>query len=123
MKTFLQQRSKSFAYAFRGIYIFFRDEIHAKIHLFAAICVVFAGFFFDIQDWEWCVVLLAIGTVLCAEALNSALERLTDLASPEYHILAEKTKDLAAGAVLLMSIFAALVGLIVFLPKIMAILP
>jgi diacylglycerol kinase len=123
MKTFLQQRIKSFGYAFRGIYIFFRDETHAKIHLFATFCVILAGFFFDIQHWEWCVVLLSIGVVLCAEALNSALERLTDLASPEYHLLAEKAKDLAAGAVLLMSIFAALVGLIVFFPKMMAILP
>lgn len=123
MKTFLQQRIKSFGFAFRGIYIFFRDETHAKIHLLAAMCVVIAGLFFDIQSWEWCVVLLSIGCVLCAEALNSAIERLTDLASPEQHPLAEKTKDLAAGAVLLMSFFTAMIGLVIFLPKILAILP
>jgi diacylglycerol kinase len=118
MIAFLRQRIDSFRFAFKGIYVFFKEETHAKIHLLATCVVIFLGFFFHIATWEWCVCLLCIGAILSAEAFNSALERLTDLVSPEYHPLAGKTKDLAAGAVLLLSIFAAAIGLIVFLPKI-----
>ncbi len=118
MIAFLRQRIDSFRFAFRGIYVLFKEETHAKIHLLAAGIVIFMGFFFKIELWEWCICLLCMGTIFAAEAFNSALERLTDLVSPEYHPLAGKAKDLAAGAVLLVAIFAATIGLIVFLPKV-----
>lgn len=67
---------------------------------------------------EWCFVTLCITLVIMAEAFNTAIENLTDLVSPDFHPLAGKTKDLAAGAVLIFSIGAVIVGLLIFLPKI-----
>lgn len=66
---------------------------------------------------EWAAVVIVIGAVLSAEAVNSAIESLADLVSPEYNETIKKTKDLAAGAVLIMAIAAAIVGIIIFLPK------
>lgn len=72
--------------------------------------------YFDLARWEWGLLLLAVALVWVAEALNTALEYWTDLASPDYHLLAGKAKDMAAAAVLLASIFAALIGGLVFYP-------
>lgn len=66
---------------------------------------------------EWATVVIVIGAVLSAEAVNSAIESLADLVSPEYNEAIKKTKDLAAGAVLIMAIAAAIVGFIIFIPK------
>lgn len=110
--------SKSFGFAFKGIYYVARSEPNFRIHLLFAIIAVAMGFAFGIERWEWCMVVFAIAFVLSAEAFNTALERLTDLASPDIHPLAEQSKDAAAGAVLLAAIGAALVGLVVFLPRV-----
>ena len=116
----LKKRIKSFKFAFAGITHFVKSEPNVIIHLIAAVLAVCAGFFFAINSMEWCFVIFAIGLVLSAEAFNTAIEYLTDLASPDYHELAGKTKDVAAAAVLLSAITAAIVGLIIFLPKILA---
>lgn len=121
-KFSLRKRLKSFTYAFHGIGILIKNEHNAWIHLFAAVCVVIAGFVFQISVTEWSIVVLAIGTVLAAEAVNSAIEALSDLVSPGYHELIRKAKDLAAGAVLLVAIAAATVGLIIFIPRILTFL-
>lgn len=121
-KFSLRKRLKSFTYAFHGIGILIKNEHNAWIHLFAAVCVVIAGFVFRISVTEWSIVVLAIGTVLAAEAVNSAIEALSDLVSPGYHELIRKAKDLAAGAVLLVAIAAATVGLIIFIPRILTFL-
>lgn len=92
------------------------------IHLTIAVLVIIAGFFFCISLTEWVLVVLAIGLVLSAETFNSAIEQLTDLISPDFHPRAGRVKDLAAGAVLLTAMAAALIGLLIFVPKIMAIL-
>lgn len=113
----IKARLKSFKYAFTGIAELF-TEPNARIHAVMAIISIIGGFFFSITTTEWCFVILSIAAVLSAEAFNSAIESLTDLVSPEYHKLAKKTKDLAAGAVLLMAIGAAIVGIIIFLPKV-----
>ena len=76
-----------------------------------------AGFFFEVSRWEWCLLILCVAVVLAAEAFNSALEYLVDLVSPGQHPLAGKAKDIAAGAVLIVAIGAALVGLLIFIPK------
>ena len=82
--------------------------------------MIAAGLFFSVSTIEWCLLILAIAMVLCAEGMNTAIEFLTDLASPNFHELAGKTKDVAAGAVLISAIGAAIIGFIIFLPKIWA---
>lgn len=89
-----------------------------QIHLIVALLVVVAGLFFTISLTEWMLCLLCFGLVIGAEMMNTAIENLVDLASPQKHELAGKAKDMAAGAVLVCSIFAAAVGLIIFLPKV-----
>ncbi|MCF8248043.1 MAG: diacylglycerol kinase family protein [Saprospiraceae bacterium] len=118
----LRKRLNSFRYAIAGIADMARTQANVKIHLLATVLVVIAGCYFGLTRTEWCLISLAIALVLAAEGFNTALEHLTDLVSPEYHSLAGKTKDVAAGAVLLAAIGAAAVGLLIFLPKIMALL-
>lgn len=113
-----RKRIDSFRYAFNGIRLLIQNEHNAWIHCFAAICVVIAGFFFGISDREWIAVIIVIGAVLSAEAINSAIESLADLVSPGYNENVKKTKDMAAGSVLIMAIAAAIVGCIIFIPKI-----
>ena len=81
--------------------------------------VVVAGVFFDISTTEWCLVTLSIAMVIGAEAFNTAVEKLTDLASPDYHPLAGQAKDLAAGAVLICALGTLIIGFIIFLPKVL----
>ncbi len=97
----------------------FRAEPNAKIHLLAAILVIAAGFWLGLEKVEWCLVVMAIFGVFAAEAINTAIEELTNLVSPEPHPLAGKVKDLAAAGVLFTAIGAAITGFIVFLPKIL----
>lgn len=115
----LRKRLKSFKFAFNGIKLLISKEHNAWIHSFAAVCVIIAGFLFDISKTEWIAVVFAIGTVLAAEAVNSSIEAIADLVSPGYNEAIKRTKDLAAGAVLILAISAAIVGLIIFVPKIM----
>ena len=114
-----KKRIESFKFAFAGIAHFVKSEPNVIIHLIAAVVAVCMGFFFAINSVEWCLVIFAIGLVLSAEAFNTAIEYLTDLVSPDYHELAGKTKDVAAAAVLMSAITAAIVGLLIFLPKIL----
>jgi diacylglycerol kinase (ATP) len=114
----IRKRIRSFYFAFRGIWFFFHSQHNAWIHAAAASVVVALGCMFRLSATEWCLIVLAIGWVWMAEMFNTALELLTDRISPEFHPLAEKTKDVAAGAVLVSAIGAAIMGLIVFLPKI-----
>ncbi|HQU60355.1 MAG: diacylglycerol kinase family protein [Phaeodactylibacter sp.] len=116
----LRRRLLSFQYAFTGIATLMRSTPNAWIHLLAALAAITLGFFFSISTIEWCLVALAIAFVFAAEAFNTALEHLTDLASPGHHPLAGKAKDLAAGAVLLAALGAAAVGLLIFGPKVLA---
>lgn len=112
-----RKRLRSFRYAFNGICLLISKEHNAWIHCFAAVCVVIAGFLLEISKMEWIACVIVIGAVLAAEAVNSAVEALADFVSPEYNEAIKRTKDLAAGAVLLMAIAAAVVGGIIFFPK------
>ena len=114
----LRKRLRSFGYAFHGIRLLITQEANAWIHCFAAVCVVVAGFFFGISMSEWIAVIFAIGMVLAAEAVNSAIEALADRVTQEYDEAIKRTKDLASGAVLILAIAAAIIGCIVFIPKI-----
>ncbi len=117
-----RQRLRSFRYAFRGILFMVKTQHNFWIHLSIAVLVIIAGFLFSISLTEWALLIFAIALVLSAEAFNSSIEQLTDLSSPDFHPRAGRVKDLAAGAVLLTAIAAALIGLLIFVPKIMAIL-
>ena len=110
----INQRINSFKYAFKGLGDLLKSQMNARIHLFFTILVIVGGFFFEISKVEWLICLLAIAMVFAAEAFNTALEYLTDLVSPDYHVLAGKAKDAAAAAVLILAIFALIIGFMVF---------
>jgi diacylglycerol kinase len=97
-----------------------RSETNMRIHVVAAIGVVVAGFAFDLVAWEWVAVLFCIGLVLAVECMNTALERLADRVSLEWDPLIKQAKDCAAGAVLVLAMTSAVIGAIVFLPKLRA---
>lgn len=113
----MQKRLLSFKYAGQGIWTLFSTQPNARIHLFILVMVVAAGFWFSISTMEWLILVLTFGIVLIAEGFNTALEFLTDLVSPDPHPLAGKAKDVAAGAVLIAALTAVIVGMIIFIPK------
>jgi diacylglycerol kinase len=110
-------RAKSFKHAVHGIFLFIKTTHNAWIHLSVVAIVIYLGFYFHIPTTEWLFLIMAIGFVLVAECFNTAIEFDIDLTSPDYHPYAKYTKDVAAGAVLIASISAAIVGLIIFVPK------
>ena len=115
-----RKRIKSFGYAFKGIATLFTSQPNARIHVTVLSLVILAGFFFKIERSEWLTIVLISALVLSAEAMNTAVEFVVDLVSPDYHPLAGKAKDVAAAAVLLAAFGAVVIGLIIFLPKIKA---
>ena len=115
----LVARARSFRYAFRGLRAVLADQHNAWIHAAATGVVLAAGFFFGLSALEWCALVLAITWVWAAEAMNTAVEILCDLVSPDFNPRVEKVKDVAAGAVLICAVGAACVGLILFGPRIL----
>ncbi len=116
----LIKRARSFRFAFNGIIILFKYEPNAWIHMAIAVLVIVFGSMLNLNATEWCLIALAFGLVLMAEAMNSAIENTVDMMSPEQNDRAGRIKDLSAGAVLLAAIAAATVGLIIFIPKIIS---
>lgn len=115
----LRKRLRSFRFAFNGIRLLITCEHNAWIHCFIAVCTIAAGCAVSLSPAEWIVVVFAIGMVLAAEAVNSSIEALADVVSPGYNEAIKRTKDLAAGAVLILAVSAAIVGLIIFIPKLL----
>lgn len=115
-----KKRAASFGFAAKGIVTFVRREHNAWIHLSVFSLVIFFGFFFHITTSEWIAVVLVSALVLAAEAFNTAIEYLCNVVSPEPHPIIGQVKDIAAGAVLITAIAAALVGLIIFVPYLLA---
>ena len=113
----MNKRIKSFGFAFKGIKTVFTSEANMKIHVFIAILVLICGVIFNLSVTEWVLCLGCFGLVISMEMINTALENLVDLVSPEHHPLAGKVKDMAAGAVLVAAIISSIIGLIIFLPK------
>ena len=113
-------RWESMQHAVRGLRVVFQEP-NAQIHLLAAAGAIALGVYLRITWMEWVAVTFAIVSVIGAEALNTAVERAVDLASPEWHETAGQAKDAAAAAVLIFSIGAAIVGTLIFLPKLLAI--
>lgn len=114
----LFKRIQSFRYAFNGIYLLLKEEHNARIHVFASIIVLIAGYFLNLSEFEWIAILFAIGFVISMEIVNSSIENIADFISPERNESIKKIKDLGAAAVLISAIIAATIGLIIFIPKI-----
>lgn len=114
---------RSFRFAFAGIGQVFRSEQNMRVHVLVALLVMGAGVFFQISTAEWLAVVLCIGSVMAAETINSAVERLADRVTDADDVLIGQAKDAAAGGVLLLAITSAAVGLIVFVPKLLALFP
>lgn len=119
-KFSIKKRIKSFSYAFAGLRVLFCEEHNSWIHAAAALIAVVAGFLFRISPMEWVAVIIVIGMVFAAEILNSSIERTADFVKAERDDRKRDIKDLGAAAVLVCAITAALVGTIIFLPKLLA---
>jgi diacylglycerol kinase (ATP) len=120
LKPGLHGRFESFRYAIRGIGTMIQSQKNAWIHATISVLVVGAGVFLRVSSRDWCWLVLAIVAVWTAEALNTAFEFLADVASPEFHPLVEKAKDVAAGAVLISAVGAVIIGLLVLGPRLWA---
>lgn len=117
--TYLSKRMNSFKHAARGILTLFKDSSNALIQLVTGVIVIIMGFILKVSSLEWVAIIVVIGLVLSMEAINTALERLSDYAcNNEVHPLIKKVKDISAAAVLIVALVALAVGLIIFLPKI-----
>lgn len=117
-KFSVKKRLLSFKYAFSGIGFMIQTQHNTWIHIIATIIVVFLGVALKVSLTEWCLLIFAIGIVLSSELFNTSIEFLTDLLSPEYQKKAGIVKDIAAGVVLISAIASAIIGLIVFLPRV-----
>ncbi len=107
---------KSFTFALKGIYFYITSKGNVRIHLLATVFVVGMGCWLHVSIKQWVLLVLAIGMVHTVEAINTAIEEIVNFISPEQHPSAGKIKDLAAGAVLIIAITAALIGIIIFIP-------
>lgn len=114
-------RIRSFRAAFAGLGTLLKSQHNAWIHALATLGVVSAAFILRITPGEWCWIVLAIIIVWMAEAINTAFEFLADVASPEYHPLVKKAKDIAAAAVLISAIGAVIIGVLVLGPYLLEI--
>jgi diacylglycerol kinase len=112
----LKQMFKSIGIAFDGIIDLIKSENNAKIHLISTIVVIIVGFKLQFLAIEWLWISLAIAGVWVAELINTSIEKLTDLISPEINPFAKKVKDYAAGAVLVMAIWAIFVFCLISFP-------
>ena len=110
----------SFKHAIQGIYHNTKAERNFRIQIICLVLVIACGFVFSITRFEWIVILLCSAGVLTLELMNTAIESTIDLITRERHPLAKKAKDVAAGAVLIWSIFSAVIGATIFMPYIFA---
>lgn len=113
-------RIRSVGHALNGIAAMLRSQHNAWIHLVATAVAIIAAFWFALTRDEWIWLILAIVAVWTAEALNTAFELMCDVASPEFHPMVKQAKDVAAAAVLITAVGAAIVGLLIFLPHLIA---
>lgn len=116
--SYLVKRLKSILHAFNGALFLIKTEASIQVQTVIALLVTIAGFYFEISRMEWILQCLAIGLVLGIEGLNSAIEALSDFIHPQQHNKIGLIKDISAGAVFLAAIFAIVVGLLIYFPKV-----
>ncbi len=113
-------RAKSFTNAGRGIWVFLKTTPNAWIQISFFLIAIGFGLYFEIERFDWMLLVLAAGFVVAAEAFNTAIEIDIDLTSPEYHPYARDTKDVAAGAVFISAVTAFVIGVFIFLPHLIS---
>ncbi|MGW9686449.1 diacylglycerol kinase family protein [Flagellimonas sp. 2504JD1-5] len=116
-ESFLINRIRGIGYALKGLFLLLRTEASIKIQFVIALLMTGAGFYFEISKSEWIAQLLAIGMVMGIEGLNTAIEKIADYVQPENDPKIGFIKDVSAGAVMIVSIIASIVGLIIYVPK------
>ena len=114
--------TSSFGYALEGITQAFKSEPNFRIHLIVTVIVLILGWHLKLTQTEWTITILTISAVIVLELINTAIEALVDLTSPRISRLAKITKDVSAAAVLISSLSAAVIGAIIFLPKLLLLL-
>lgn len=114
----LVDRIKGIGYAFRGAWLLVRTESSIQVQAVIAIIMTVAGFYFEISPTEWILQIFAIALVLGIEGVNTAVEKMSDYIQPEFDEKIGFIKDISAGAVMLVSLAASIVGLIIYVPKI-----
>ena len=107
----------SFKYAFEGIFTAIKKEKNIKIHVFIMILVIIAGIVLKISKFEWIICIILFGIVIAGEMFNSTIETIIDMVMPNKNDMAKKAKDISAGAVLVLSISASIVGISIFVEK------
>tara|TARA_R110002050_G_scaffold56512_1_gene126927 strand:- start:8311 stop:8676 length:366 start_codon:yes stop_codon:yes gene_type:complete len=117
-ESFLVNRIKSVGFALRGALLLIRTEASIKIQVCIAVIVTVAGIYFEISKTEWILQIFAVALVLGIEGMNTAVEKISDFVQPEFDPKIGFIKDISAGAVMLVSIAATIIGLIIYLPKI-----
>jgi diacylglycerol kinase (ATP) len=116
--SFIRGRLRSLKFAFKGAWLLLTTEDSIKAQVFMAVIVTVMGFFFDISNVEWMLQFLAIGIVLVAEALNTAVEKMADFVHPDFHIKIGFIKDIAAGAPTFAGIISLILAGFIYIPKI-----
>lgn len=116
----LKKFINSFSYPVKGLKYAYRNEQNLTVDVGIALIVVIFGFIFKVNKYEWAILALTIGLVISCELINTAIEATVDLVTEEYHPLAKVAKDTSAAAVFIFAIVAVIVGLIIFLPKVIA---
>ncbi|GGG46410.1 diacylglycerol kinase [Croceivirga lutea] len=119
-ESLLENRIKGVKVALKGALLLLKTENSIKVQFGIAILVTIAGFVFKISNTEWAIQLLAIGLVMSIEGLNTAIEKIADYVQPNFDEKIGFLKDIAAGAVMIASIIAIIVGCIIYVPKIIA---
>jgi diacylglycerol kinase (ATP) len=122
MSFSFSERVRSFVHAFRGIGMVIRSQHNAWIHLVATVAAVALGFFVSLDRLEWCAIVFAIALVWITEAVNTAIEFLADEVTRERREGIGRAKDVSAGAVLLSAMTSVVIGLIIFLPHVLALI-
>jgi diacylglycerol kinase (ATP) len=117
-ESFIKNRIKSVGFALRGALLLIRTEASIQVQVLIAVVMTAVGFYFDISNTEWIVQILTIAVIMGAEGLNTAIEKMSDYIQPEFDKKIGVIKDVSAGAVMLVSIAATIIGFIIYLPKI-----
>ena len=121
-KYSLKRLINSFGYAIKGIITVYKTEQNIVIHSIVALIVIFLAYYLKVSNIELCLLVLVIALVIAFEIINTALEYVVDMAMPNIHPMAKMAKDASSGAVLITAIASIIIGLIIFLPKIMVLL-
>jgi diacylglycerol kinase (ATP) len=117
-ESFLVNRLRSVGFALRGALLLIKTEASIKIQVFITLVMTAAGFYYEISNVEWILQIFAIALVLGIEGMNTAIEKISDYVQPKFDTKIGFIKDISAGAVMLVSIAATIIGLIIYLPKI-----